>query len=45
MFLFLIRDNGRRLVPYLKEVGLAGNLPGQLQSMYVSYYTRIDATC
>ena len=45
MFLFLTRDNGRHLVPYLKEVGLAGNLPNQLQSMYVSYYARIDATC
>ena len=34
-FLFLTRDNGRRVVPYLKEAGLAGNLPGQLQGTYI----------
>ena len=25
------------IVPYLKEVGLAGNLPGQLQGTYVRW--------
>ena len=42
------------VAPYLKEVGLAGNLPSQFQGMYVRtllrvyirlYYTRADATC
>ena len=27
-----------RVVPYLKEVRLAGNLPGQLQGTYVAAY-------
>ena len=27
-----------RVVPYLKEVGLAGNFPGQLQGTYVRCY-------
>ena len=27
-----------RIVPYLKEVGLADNLPGQLQGTYVAAY-------
>ena len=43
-----------RVVPYLKEVRLEDNLPGQLQGMYVRmllctymhpYYTQVDAMC
>ena len=42
------------VAPYLKEVGLAGNLPGQFQGTYVRTllrvymrlcYTRVGATC
>ena len=41
------------IAPYLKEVGLAGNLPGQFQGtlrtllrVYMClYYTRADAAC
>ena len=43
-----------RIVPYLKEVGLEGNVPGQFKGMYVRTllritcvrtHTRVDATC
>ena len=43
-----------RVIPYLKEVRLVGNLPCQVQGTYVRMllriymcpcYTRVDATC
>ena len=40
-----------RVVPYINEVGLAGNIPSQLQGTYVAAYLHasvlslIDATC
>ena len=40
------------VAPYLKEVGLIGNLPGQFQGTYVRTFVaaclhayRLDATC
>ena len=38
---FLNQAMAGRIVPYLKEVRLAGNLPGHLQGTYVRMLLRI----
>ena len=55
IYIFVLNQTMKgRVVPYLKEARLAGNLPGQLQSTYVRTllhiymhpcYTQVDATC